>query len=98
MFTEMALEIVRHFEAEGRFPQAHYAIDKGVLTLELTRLIESRGKHWVSEIEVSRHTRGRVTGGAWMKWVRSCANRATREFPEDKGELRQWRGEGGICF
>jgi hypothetical protein len=26
-----------------------------VLTLELTRLIESRGKHGVSELEVSRH-------------------------------------------
>ena len=76
--TEIAVEIVRQLEAEGRFPQAHYAFDKGVLTLELTRLIESRGKHWVSEIEVSRHTRGRVTGGAWMKWVRSCANSTPR--------------------
>src|SRR5205823_531791 len=65
--TEIAVEIVRQLEAEGRFPQAHYAFDKGVLTLELTRLIESRGKHWVSEIEVSRHTRGRVTGGAWFR-------------------------------
>src|ERR671922_930323 len=53
--TEIAVEIVRQLEAEGRFPQAHYAFDNGVLTLELTRLIESRGKHWVSEIEVSRH-------------------------------------------
>jgi hypothetical protein len=26
-----------------------------VLTLELTRLIESKGKHWVSEVESSRH-------------------------------------------
>ena len=49
------MEIVRQLEAEGRFPQAHYAFDNGVLTLELTRLIESRGKHWVSEVEVSRH-------------------------------------------
>jgi len=76
--TEIAVEIVGQLEAEGRFPQAHYAFDKGGLTLELTRLIESRGKHWVSEIEVSRHTRGRVTGGAWMKWVRSCANSTPR--------------------
>jgi hypothetical protein len=49
------VEIVRQLEAEGQFPQAHYAFDNGVLTLELTRLIESRGKHWVSEVEVSRH-------------------------------------------
>jgi hypothetical protein len=53
--TEIAVEIVRQLETEGQFPQAHYAFDNGVLTLELTRLIESCGKHWVSEVEVSRH-------------------------------------------
>ena len=62
--TEIAVEIVRQLEAEGRFPQAHYAFDNGVLTLELTRLIESRGKHWVSEIEVSRHIQWR---GHWRR-------------------------------
>src|ERR671923_769658 len=76
--TEIAVEIVGQLEAEGQFPQAHYAFDNGVLTLELTRLIESRGKHWVSEVEGSRHTRGRVTGGAWMKWVRSCGTSTPR--------------------
>jgi len=49
------VEIVRPLEDEGQFPQAPYAFDNAVLTLELTRLIESRGKHWVSELEVSRH-------------------------------------------
>src|SRR5438105_12764603 len=53
--TEIAVEIVGQLEAEGQFPQAHYAFDKGVLTLELTRLIESRGRHWVSAVEISRH-------------------------------------------
>lgn len=53
--TEMAVEIVRQIEDEGHFPEANYAFDNGVLTLELTRLIEERGKHWVSEIECSRH-------------------------------------------
>lgn len=53
--TEIAVEIVRQLETEGQFPQAHYAFDNGVLRLELTRLIESCGKHWVSEVEVSRH-------------------------------------------
>src|SRR5919198_6774311 len=65
--TEIAVEIVRQLEADGQFPQAHYAFDKGVLTLELTRLIEGSGKQWVSELEVSRHIqwqgRGRGGGG-----------------------------------
>jgi len=53
--TEMAVEIVRQIESEGQFPKADYAFDNGVLTLDLTRLIENQGKHWVSEIECSRH-------------------------------------------
>jgi hypothetical protein len=52
--TEMALEIVQQLEQEGHFPQAPYAFDNGVLTLELTRVIEGVGKHWVSEVESSR--------------------------------------------
>jgi hypothetical protein len=52
--TEIVVEMVRQLEEEGNFPQADYAFDNGVLTVELTRLIESRGKHWVSEIESSR--------------------------------------------
>lgn len=53
--TELAVEIVRQIEDEGHFPQADYAFDNGVLTRALTKLIEQRGKHWVSEIESSRH-------------------------------------------
>jgi hypothetical protein len=53
--TEIVIEMVAQVEEEGRFPQADYAFDNGVLTIELTRLIESRGKHWVSEVESSRH-------------------------------------------
>ena len=52
--TEIVVELVRELEAEGHFPQADYAFDNGVLTLELTQLIESKGKHWVSEVESSR--------------------------------------------
>lgn len=52
--TEIAVELVRQIEAEGQFPQANYAFDNGVLTVELARLIEAAGKHWVSEIEVNR--------------------------------------------
>jgi len=53
--TEIVVEMVAQLEEEGRFPQADYAFDNGVLTLELTRLIERKGKHWVSELESSRH-------------------------------------------
>jgi hypothetical protein len=52
--TEIVVEMVQQLEEEGNFPQADYAFDNGVLTIELTRLIESKGKHWVSEIESSR--------------------------------------------
>ncbi len=53
--TEIAWEIVQQIEEEGQFPQAHYAFDTGVLNLDLTRYLESRGRHWVSEVECSRH-------------------------------------------
>ena len=52
--TEMVVDIVRTIEAEGQYPQADYAFDQGVLTRPLTELIESKGKHWVSEIERTR--------------------------------------------
>ena len=52
--TEIVVEMVKQLEAEGNFPQADSVFDNGVLTVELTQLIESKGKHWVSEIERSR--------------------------------------------
>jgi hypothetical protein len=52
--TEIVCDVVAQIEAEGEFPDAHYAFDNGVLTLALTQLIESHAKHWVSEIESSR--------------------------------------------
>ena len=53
--TEIVVAMVGQVEEEGKFAQADYAFDNGVLTLELTRLIESKGKPWVSEVESSRH-------------------------------------------
>ena len=53
--TEIVVEMVKQLEEEGNFPQADYAFDNGVLTLDLTRLIESKGNHGVSEVESSRH-------------------------------------------
>jgi hypothetical protein len=47
--TELVWEIVQQLEREGHFPQAHYAFATGALHLELTRYLEERGKHWVSE-------------------------------------------------
>jgi len=48
-------EVVASLEEEGQFPSAHSAFDKGVRTLEWTRLIEGKGNHGVSERESSRH-------------------------------------------
>ena len=53
--TEIAWEIVQQLEEEGQFPQAPDVFDTGVLHLDLTRSLESRGKHGVSEVECSRH-------------------------------------------
>ena len=52
--TEIVRDVVEQLETEGLFPNADYAFDNGVLTLELTQLMECKGKHWVSEIESSR--------------------------------------------
>jgi hypothetical protein len=76
--TEIVVEMVAQLEEEGKFPQAAYAFDNGVLTLELTRLIESKGKHWVSELESSRH----------ILW-----NDAWRRIDEAATELRQTHPE-----
>src|SRR5262244_2965638 len=76
--TEIALEMVQQLEREGHFPQAHYAFDNGVLTLELTRCIERVGKHWVSEVECSRHIQWQ---GQWRR-VDAVAADLRRDHPE----------------
>ena len=75
--TEIALAIAQQLEEEGHFPQAHYAFDNGLLTLELTRLIERQGKHWVSEVECSRHIQWQ---GQWQR-VYTVAATLRREHP-----------------
>jgi len=86
--TEIAVELVRQIEDEGRFPEAHYAFDNGVLTLELTRLIESRGKHWVTEIECSRHINWK---GEWRR-VDQVAAELREQHPESFRSLTvRWR-------
>ena len=76
--TEIVVEMVAQLEEEGKFPQADYAFDNGVLTLEVPRLIERKGKHWVSEVESSRHI-------LWQdQWRRSgeVAAELGQEHPE----------------
>ena len=76
--TALEVEIVRQVEGEGHCPQANYAFDNGGLTVELTRLIEQSGKHWVSELECSRHLNG---GGRWRR-VDEVAAALRRQHPE----------------
>ena len=76
--TEIAREIVTQLEQEGHFPQAHYAFDNGVLNLELTRGIEHAGKHWVSELERSRHIQWQ---GQWRR-VDAVAEALRHAHPE----------------
>jgi hypothetical protein len=82
--TEIAVEMVRQLEGEGQFPEAHYAFDNGVLTLELTRLIESRGKHWVSELAVSRHIQWQ---GRWRR-VDEVDAELRQQHPESFREMK----------
>jgi hypothetical protein len=76
--TEIAREIVTQLEREGHFPQAHYAFDHGVLNLALTRCIEHAGKHWVSELESSRHIHWQ---GQWRR-VDAVAEALRHAHPE----------------
>lgn len=82
--TEMVVDIVRQIEAEGQFPKADYAFDNGVLTLELTQLIEASGKHWVSEIECSRLI---LWNGQWSR-IDGVAAQLRSEHPESFRRLQ----------
>lgn len=82
--TAIAVEVVREIEEAGHFPAANYACDSGVLTLELTRVIESAGKHGVSEIECSRHIHW---AGPWRRVDEVGAERRT-QHPESFRPLK----------
>ena len=62
--TEIAVDIVHQIEEEGKFPDADYAFDQGVLSRPLTQLIEEKGKHWVTEVERSRNI---MWNGKWQR-------------------------------
>jgi hypothetical protein len=76
--TEIVVAMVKQLEEEGNFPHADYAFDNGVLTLDLTRLIESKGKHWVSEVESSRLI---LWKDAWRR-VDDVATELRQQHPE----------------
>lgn len=76
--TEIALEMVKELEGEGKFPGADYAFDNGVLTVELTDHIEGCGKHWVSELEKSRKIQWK---GQWLG-VAEAAQMLKEQHPE----------------
>jgi len=82
--TEIAYEMVVQIEQEGLFPEANYAFDNGVLNLDLTRHIEDCGKHWVSEIECSRHIQW---FGQWQR-VDAVAEGLRKEHPEGFRHIR----------
>jgi hypothetical protein len=82
--TEVALEIVQQLEQEGQFPQAPYAFDNGLLTVELTRYLESVDKHWVSEVECSRHIQW---AGQWRR-VDAVAAQLRHDHPESFRPVR----------
>jgi hypothetical protein len=76
--TEIALELVQQIEQEEHFPEANYAFDNGVLSLDLTRFIETCGKHWVTELECSRNIQWR---GDWVR-VDALATELRENHPE----------------
>jgi len=65
--------------------------DNGLLTLPLAREIESRGKHWVSEVEGSRHIQW---SGKWRR-VDEVASELRQAHPESFRpiEVRSRNGE-----
>jgi hypothetical protein len=81
---ELALDIVQQLEQEDHFPSAHYAFDHGVLSLELSRGIAHTGKHWVSELESSRHIHWQ---GQWQR-VDAVAHALRQAHPESFRAVR----------
>jgi len=82
--TAIALEIVQQLEQEGHFPYANSAFDNGVLTVDLTRFIEQSKKHWVSELECSRHIQWQ---GQWQR-VDAVAAGLRRDHPDSFRSMR----------
>jgi hypothetical protein len=87
---------VRKEEEEGHFPHADYAFENGVLTLDLTRLIESKGNHGVREGESSRLM---LWHDAWRR-VAEVATELRHQHPESfrRVQVRSRNGETKECW
>ena len=70
--------LVQQIEQAGRFPDANYAFDNGVLWPGLTRFIEACHKQWVSELECSRNIQW---DGDWVR-VDALAWKLRKKHPE----------------
>ena len=88
--TDIAVEIVQQLEQEGHVPQANYAFDNGLLTVELARCMEGVEKHGVSEVACSRHIQWQ---GHWRR-VDEVATALRSEHPESFRAVRV-RGRNG---
>ncbi len=76
--TEIFLDIVQEVESENHFPNANYAFDSGVMSLDLCRFIEEKGKHWVTEVARNRH----IMWDGYYQRVDGVAERLKDEHPE----------------
>ena len=88
--------MVAQVEEEGKFPQADYAFDNGVLTGELPRLSESKGNHGVREVESSRHM---LWKDGWRR-IDEVATELRQTHPESfrKVSVRCRNGERKECW
>lgn len=75
---QLAVEMIKKIEEEGHFPQANYAFDNGILSLEVANVIEGYAKHWVSEIERNRNI---MWGGKYQR-VDGVAKGLKESHPE----------------
>ena len=82
--TEMALAVVKQLEEGKHFSEADYAVDNGILHLDLCQFIEGCGKHWVSELECSRNI---LWQGRWHR-IEEVAVELRRSHPEGFRRLR----------
>ena len=94
--TEIAVDVVTQIEDEGHFPDADYAFDNGVLSLNLTRQIEGRNKYWTSELEASRHVNMK---GEWRR-IDNVAAELKELYPQSfrRIEYQTRAGETKVCW
>ena len=73
--TEMALDIVQQLKQEGHFPSAHYAFDHGVLSLELSQVINTPANTGSVSWNARGTSNGRANGNGLIPWPKRCGGR-----------------------